>query len=230
MKLRSLTLVLGMLAALLTNAALAQQTPQERIFAIKALLGASTQALHQYQWIETTSVLVKGEEKSQSVKRCYYGPDGTVQKMPLSVTPQKTARGLRGKIMADEKAKMEAYMQSAATLMHSYVPPVPAKLQEASQTGNLSIQPQPNQGIRLTFANYNKVGDSLSLDVDLTDNRLQDANISSYLDTPDDVVTLSATWGVLQSGISYVAKITLNAPAKNITVNITNTDYVQVVQ
>jgi hypothetical protein len=230
MNFRLITITLGIVAALLTNIAQAQQTPQERIFAIKALLGASTQALHQYQWIETTSVLVNGEEKSQSVKRCYYGPDGTVQKMPLSATPEHTARGLRGRIMAEEKAKMEAYMQSAAALMHSYVPPDPAKLQEASQTGNLAIQPQPNEGVRLTFSNYNKPGDSLSIDVDLTDNRLQDANVASYMDSESDAVTLSATWSVLPAGISYIAKITLNAPAKNITVNIVNSDYVQVVQ
>jgi hypothetical protein len=121
-------------------------------------------------------------------------------------------------------------MQSAAALMHSYAPPDPAKLQEASQTGNLSVEPQPNQSVRLTFSNYNKPGDSLSIDVDLTDNRLLDANVSSYMDSQSDAVTLSATWGVLASGISYVSAITMNAPAKNITVNVVNSAYVQVMQ
>jgi hypothetical protein len=57
-----------------------QQTTQERIFQLKATLGASKQALMKYQWIETQTLSFDGEQKSQTVNRCYYGPDGTVQK------------------------------------------------------------------------------------------------------------------------------------------------------
>jgi hypothetical protein len=102
-------------------------------------------------------------------------------------------------------------------------------LQAAIGSGNLNVQPQPNQSVRLTFTNYLKSGDSLGLDVDLTDNRLQDANVASYMDTPDQVVTLTVTWSVLPSGISYVSNVVLNAPAKKLTVTVQNANYVQVV-
>ena len=66
-------------AGLLTPAA-AQQTPQERVAAIKQSLQESTAALRQYEWVETTIMSVKGEEKSRTQQRCYYGADGEIQK------------------------------------------------------------------------------------------------------------------------------------------------------
>jgi hypothetical protein len=210
-------------------AAAEQQTPQQRIFQLKASLGASKQALMKYQWIETQTLSLNGEQKSQTVSRCYYGPDGTVQKMQLSTTPPAPKKpGLRGQIQAKEEAEMKTYLQNAVALVHSYAPPDPAKLQAAVGSGNLAVQPQPNQSVRLTFSNYEKPGDSLGIDLDLTDNRLQDATIASYMDSPDHAVTLAVTWGVLPSGISYVSKVMLNAPAKKVTVTVQNADYAEV--
>lgn len=204
------------------------QTATERVQTIKAILDASKQALHSYQWIETQSIALNGEQKSQKVSRCYYGPDGTVQKMVISQTaPPKKKPGLRGMIQEKKEAEMKDYMQQAAQLVHSYVPPDPVKLLAAQAAGNLTVQPQPNQGVRITFANYLKQGDSIAIDVDLTNNRLQNAEVSSYIgDSQSDAITLKANWSVLApAGISYVQSATLSAPAKNLTISITNSDY-----
>jgi len=223
---RTLIAPLALLASVFANAE--QQTPQERVFQIKSTLAASKQALTQYQWIETQTLSLNGEQKNQTVNRCYYGPDGTVQKMQISTTPPAPKKpGLRGKIQEEEQAKLKAYLQEAVALVHSYAPPDPAKLQAAVGSGNLAVAPQPNQSVRLTFSNYEKSGDSLAIDVDLTDNRLQDANIASYMDSPDDAVTLAVTWGILPNGISYVSNVALSAPAKNLTVTVQNSDYMQ---
>ena len=42
-----------------------QPTTQERVLALKASLAASKALLKQYQWVETTVVTLKGEEKSR---------------------------------------------------------------------------------------------------------------------------------------------------------------------
>jgi hypothetical protein len=230
MKFDSLRTLIAVLALLTCGFATAQeQTPQERVFQIKSILVASKQALMQYQWIETQTLSLNGEQKSQTVNRCYYGPDGTVQKMQLSTTPPAPKKpGIRGEIQAKEEAELKTYLQNAVTLAHSYAPPDPALLQAAFGSGNLAVVPQPNQGVRLTFSNYLKAGDSLAIDVDLSDNRLQDANVASYMDTPDQAVTLAVTWGILPNGISYVSNVVLNAPAKKLAVTVQNSDYVAV--
>ena len=67
---------------------LAQQpTAQERVAALKASLAASQAILKQYEWVETTVVSLKGEEKSRLLNRCYHGADGKVQKVPVTTPP-----------------------------------------------------------------------------------------------------------------------------------------------
>ena len=63
---------------------LAQQpTAQERVVALKASLAASQAILKQYEWVETTVVSLKGEEKSRQMNRCYHGAAGRVTLQPL---------------------------------------------------------------------------------------------------------------------------------------------------
>ena len=50
--------------------AAAQTAPQERVAAIKQSFQESMAALRQYEWVETTIVSVKGEEKSRTQQRC----------------------------------------------------------------------------------------------------------------------------------------------------------------
>ena len=65
---------------------------------LKASLAANQAALKKYEWIETTVVSLKGEEKSRKQNRCYYGADGGVTKVPVTAPPpEQKKRGLRGK-------------------------------------------------------------------------------------------------------------------------------------
>ncbi len=60
-----------------------QPASKERVAAIKKSLAESQARLRHYQWIETTAVSLKGDEKANTQKRCYYGADGKVQKISL---------------------------------------------------------------------------------------------------------------------------------------------------
>ena len=61
-----------------------QATPEQRVATLKQWLQASQAQLRAYEWIETTTVAKGGEEKSKTEKRCYYGADGKLQKLPIS--------------------------------------------------------------------------------------------------------------------------------------------------
>ena len=76
-----------------------QGEAQERVAAIKQSLERGQALLRQYEWIETTTVALKGEEKSRTQRRCYYGADGKIQKVDVSSSSSgRQPRGLRGKI------------------------------------------------------------------------------------------------------------------------------------
>ena len=215
----------------LTSGILNAQTPQpslqDRIAGLKTTFAVSQTNLRHYQWIETTTVSVNGEQKSQKQQRCYYGADGTLEKVLIEGTPPPAAKpGLRGRIIANKTAEMTAYMQSAVGLVKSYVPPDPAKIQAARDAGNVSLQVlDPGKLAQVNFKSYEKPGDNLAIQVNLANSVVAGLGVSSYLDSPTDVVTLNAVMGQLDDGTIYTSNITLVAAAKNLTVAVQNAGY-----
>ena len=138
----------------LSNPAVAQQpSVSERVAALKATVAASQIILKQYEWIETTVVSLKGDEKSRKQERCYYGADGKVQKIEVSASPAPAKkRGLRGKIIENKKEELTDYMKQAVALVKTYVPPDPVKIQAAKDAGKVSIEVlEPGKRARLNF-------------------------------------------------------------------------------
>jgi len=207
------------------------------VAALKQSIGEGTKKLAQYEWIETTIINLKGEEKGRTLKRCYYGADGKVQKVPIDqpapqAPEQSGGRGARrggGKvkeqIIANKKDDMKEYMEQAAALVHSYVPPTPPQIQAVKDGGRLSAIPQAGGKVRLEMKQYLKPGDALTIDLDTAANRLLGLGVNSYLDKPEDVVTLAVQMNTLPDGALYAAQTTLDATAKNIQVVITNSGH-----
>jgi len=226
--------VISMLTAVLLSVCLSAapvvQTEglQTHVAALKDSLEKNRQQLKQYEWTETMTVLVNGEEKSQKQTMNHYGPDGTVQKTPIEASPEKQQpqRGIRGRIVEKKKEEMTDYMKRAVDLIKMYVPPNPEKIQAAKNAGNVSLRVvEPGQRVRLSFKNYQMPGDMMAIDFDPSTKRLLGATVSTYIDDPKDAVDVSIQFNQLPDGTTYPASANLNAPAKKITVKMTNSDY-----
>jgi hypothetical protein len=204
-----------------------QPSLQERVAALKTTFAASQANLRQYEWIETTVVSVNGEEKSRKQQRCYYGADGVLQKVVIDASPPPATKpGVRGRIIANKKAELTQYMQSAVSLVKSYLPPDPARIQAAKDAGKVTIQVlDPGKRAQVNFHDYQKPGDNLAVVINLANNVVAGVGVSSYLDNATDVVTMDAKMGQLNDGTIYTSDITLNASGKNLTVTVQNTGY-----
>jgi hypothetical protein len=207
-------------------------TPEERVAALKQSLQESQARLRKYEWIETTIVSLKGEEKSRKQQRCYYGADGKLQKLPVGDAPATESGGRRGRggrlkerIVENKKEDMQEYMERAASLVHHYVPPNPDDIDNAKKGGKFAVRPGQSGRARLEFTDYIKPGDLLTIDVDAAANRLVGLKVASYLDTKDDAVALDVKVGTLADGTSYTQQTTLDAKAKQITVVIQNSGH-----
>ena len=188
---------------------------QERVAAIKQAFQQSQQKLRTFEWIETITVSMKGEVKSQKQNRCYYGMDGVLQKVPVSGAPQEK-----------KNEKLTDYMEQVVGLVKLYVPPIAEEIQKSVSSGNVSVQIlEPGRRVDVQFGNYAQAGDSLTVGFDLTSNRILDAKVATYLGTPKDPVNLDVQFGVLNDGTIYTTDVTLDAPAKKIQVAVKNTGY-----
>ena len=211
-----------------TASAQDQAQVKERVQAIKENLVQSKAALKGYEWVETTVVSRNGEEKSRVQKRCFYGADGKLQKTPLGepAAEAKKKGGVRGKVVAKKKAEIGEEMKEAKQLIQSYVPPEPGKIQACQAKGKASVTPvDPGKLVRVDFKDYNKPGDVLGIEVDLEKNQLTKLNVASYLKKTDEAVTLDATLGTLEGGITYPAQIVFDVKSTGIKTVIENSGY-----
>jgi hypothetical protein len=212
-------------------AAQAPATPDQMVAALKKNLEESQKRLRQYEWVETTVISLKGEEKSRKQQRVYYGADGTLTKLPIGEPPPQAAQGggrggrLKKRIVENKKDEMQDYMERAGNLIHLYVPPSPAQIQKAKDAGNMLLRP-PQQGkVRVEFPEFVQPSDLLAIDVDAAALLLSAINVATYLDKPEDAVTLDVRFATLADGTSYTSQTTLDAKAKNIRVVVENSGH-----
>ena len=207
---------------------------QDQVAALKQSIQEGMALARKYEWVETTTIMLKGEEKGKKQNRCYYGADGKVQKISMDQPQQAKDEGGRGgrrggrvkeRVVENKKDEMKNYMEKAVALIHSYVPPNPAQIQAAKEAGRVSVNPQAGGKLRLVISQYLKPGDSLTIDLDPASNKLLGLGVNSYLDKQDDVVTLAVQMNSLPDGALYAGQTTLDAKAKNITVVVQNTGY-----
>jgi len=206
----------------------AQAPPvEQRVAALKQSIAESQARLRRYEWIETTIISLKGEEKDRKEQRCYYGVDGKVQKVLLSDEKAAAPSGgrLKKKIIANKTSEMKDYMEAAAALIHRYVPPNPTDIDSAKARQKVALRPGQAGRVRLEFTDYIQPGDLMTVDVDSAANALLAVAVNTYVDKPEDAVTLTVGFGALPDGASYNPQITLDAKAKNITVVIQNSGH-----
>jgi hypothetical protein len=209
-------------------------SPDERVAALKQSLQDNQGRLRRYEWIETTIISLKGEEKARKQQRCYYGADGKVQKVPIGEAAPETAAAPAGRrrggpikkaIIENKKDDMREYMERAAALIHRYVPPEPALVQKAKDAGHLAVKPLVPGRARLEFTEYLQPGDLLAIELNTAANTLAAVTVATYLDQPEDVVALDVLFASLPDGTSHPSQTTLDAKAKNIRVVIQNSGY-----
>lgn len=200
---------------------------QQKLMAMKQAAAANKQRLKQYQWIETSQITLKGEQKPERVYQCSYGPNGQVQKIPMGAQPQQPQqKGIRGRIIEKKTAEMKDYMTQVQSLLSMYVPPNSQLMQQAFQKKNVSLdKTMGSSGVQLVFKNYAKEGDQMTIGFDMATKKITTINVNTYMDSPQDAVTLSVQMASLPDGTNYAQQTVLNATAKQMQVTTTSTNY-----
>jgi hypothetical protein len=201
---------------------------QQKVMALKQAAAENKQKLHQYQWIETSQITLKGEAKPERVYQCSYGPDGQVQKIPMGAQPQQQQQGgrLRQRIVEKKTEEMKDYMQQVQSLLSLYVPPNPNLIQQAIQKKNVSLDKNMGaSGVDVVFRDYAKPGDQMTIGFNPTTHKITNINVNTYMDEPKDAVTLAVEMASLPDGTNYARQTMLNATAKQIQVTTTSSNY-----
>ena len=217
--------------AAIVLAPLAAQDLKEKLAAAKQAAALNQQALRSYSWVEKTELSLKGEVKNTKVDMCRYGPDGKVQKTPVvEPPPPEKKRGMKGKMIANKTAEMKEELEAAVALVQQYLPPSPDMMQVVMNAGTASISQAGPGRASLKFPGYAKANDALTLTFDTTVKTMQQIDVQTWLDKPDNAVTLKVTMNALPDGVSYPGAVVLGIPKSKIEVRITKSNYQKLAQ
>lgn len=217
--------------ALIASRPAAAQDLKQKLAAAKEAAAKNAQAQRAYTWIEKTELLLKGEVKNTKVDSCRYGPDGKVVKTPVvTPPPAEKKRGLKGKIVAKKTEEMKDELESAVALVQRYVPPSPDKIQVVMDAGTASMSQAGPGALALKFPGYEKAGDALTITFDAAITVLRQINVTTWLEKPDEPVTLNVQMQSLRDGLSYPGTILLSIPSSKIEVRITKSNYQKLAQ
>ena len=218
-------------ASLLVASSAMSQNPQlqERVAEIKQAMSLNKQVLAQYTWQEQQTVSVKGEVKKQELFQVHIGPDGQQQKTNLD--PDQDSAGRRHGIKHRIEEDYENYGKQIAALAQSYAQSDPGRLQQLYEQGNVLLgSAGASNEVKVVIQGYQKPGDSVTLVFNKAQQAIQSLQISSYLNDPQDAVTISAQYAQLPNGPNHVATMIVNGISKQLTVNIQNSNYQQAQQ
>lgn len=199
----------------------------DHVTAIKQSLGASMAALRHYEWVETTSVSMKGEEKSRTQAQCYYGADGQVQKVPIAEpAPGKSPRGVRGRVVENKKEDISDSVKEAVALVKQYVPPDPQRIEAAKAAGRVSVSPPDSQGnVQVVIKDYLKAGDSLTLAANAATDKIGGMTVATFTDSAKKAVGLKVSFGAFPDGTVFPAQIDFEVKEEQLNVAIQNSGH-----
>lgn len=198
---------------------------QQKLANVKQAVAQNKQRLQQYQWVETTQLTLKGNDKPPSQNLCQYGPGGQVQKTPIGAPPPPPSGGrMKQRVVAKKKGEMKDYMEDVKGLLSLYVPPDPQKMQQAYQAGKLSFNPAGGS-VNFIFKDYAQSGDQMTLTFDPAKSAVVSLSINTFMGDSKDAVTLQVQMANLPDGTSHVQQTVLNATAKQLVVTTTNSNY-----
>jgi hypothetical protein len=202
------------------------QDLQQKLAAVKQAAAANAEALRAYTWLEKTEILLKGELKATKVDSCRYGPDGKVQKTPVvQPPPPEKKRGLKGKIVANKTAEMKEELQATTALIQEYVPPAPDRIQVVMNAGTASLAQAGPQRVAFIFPGYVKAGDALTVTFDKAITALQQIDVKTWLDKPEEPATLSVVMQALPNGVSFPGSVVLKIVDRKLEVRVTKSNY-----
>jgi hypothetical protein len=212
-------------AASLSASAVAQNAElQRKLAVVKQSVAENQQKLRRYQWIETTQLTLKGDEKPPTQNLCQYGPDGQVQKTPIGAAPEASGGRIKQRIVERKKEELEEYLEKVKAVLGIYAPPDPQRMQQAYQAGKFSLNPSGDI-LNFVFRDYAQPGDQMTLSFDPAKVAVIALSVNTYLGESKEAVTLQVQMASLPDGTRHVQRTVLNATAKQLVVTTTNSKY-----
>src|SRR5262245_23357413 len=181
----------------------------------------NAQELRQYTWKSRTEIQKGGETRNIQLNLMRYDLSGTLQKTPISSTPQPQlpTRGLRGRVAQKKKENFLEMLEGLGAIAKSYSELSPEKMQRFISTATVTPGPQ----IRLQGGDVLQPGDSMTVWVDAVTRKQRKVEIQTMFEMK--LVRVVSEFQDLPSGPTYMARSIVTYPSEELTIITENFDY-----
>ena len=191
----------------------------------------NAQALRQYEWKSRTEIRKGGETKNVQLAMMRYDNYGSLQKTPLSATPQQQlpTRGLRGMIAQKKKENFMDTLEGLSRVAKSYSELSPQQMQRFMATATFAPEIGPQQKlIRITGSNVQQPGDSMTIWIDAVSRKQRRVEIQTSFDRKP--VRIISEFQDLPQGPTHMARSVVDYPGEELTLITDNFDYERVMR
>jgi ribosomal protein L24 len=186
---------------------------------------ANAALMRQYTWQSRTELIDKGEIRDIRLDQVTYGPDGSLQRVVLNNQGASLPHGfLRRSIAENKKKEMEEYLTGLRGLLDQYTLPTAGKVLDF-MTRATTVGPDASGLIMMTGSGVVLPGDNLTIWTDAATRQTRKVQVKTYFQ--NDGVELTATFQTLPGGPTHVAFAEVIVPAKQLTVQVQNFNYVR---
>ena len=212
----------GLVIVLLAGVAISAQMDQKFAQAQQQ----NAQALRQYAWKSRTEIRKGGETKNVQLALVRYDNYGTLQKTPISSTPQQQlpTRGLRGLIAQKKKESFTETLEGLSRLAKSYSELSPQAMQRFMASAMVAPEMGPQQKLmRITGSNVLQPGDSMTIWIDAMTRKQRRVEIQTSFERKP--VRIISDFQDLPQGPTHMARSVVDYPGEELTLLTENFDY-----
>jgi hypothetical protein len=220
------------LAAVLSFASFASplraQNPEmkKRVDQMEKAAAMSILARASMTWVETITTSVKGDQKNVERFQVRIGPGGKPQKTLLDQPAPPESQGSKKGNGAKKKDEYADYTEQMKALALQYLPPDADLLEKSYASGGVTTGDSDTpETFQVTFRNYIKPQDSMTLVMERAGLRLVQAQIVSYLSKRKDGVTLLVNFSQVSDGSNQLSKIVVNGKQKQLAISVEHSNY-----
>ncbi len=185
----------------------------------------NAQMMQQYSWNCRLEVLEKGKVEDTRIDQCVYGADNQIQRTLLNDAGAALPRGfLRHKVAERERKDTGKYLKQVVALLDKYTLPSAGAVINFISSATIPA-PGPNGEIQIAGNGVVTPGDSLSLTIYAPSRATRKVTISTT-DSDGNAINVTATFRTMASGLNHLQFATVEIPAKNLTIQVHNYDYI----
>lgn len=218
-------IVATLLVGLATGALQAQVANEGLANSIIAARQKNAQMMQQYSWNTRIEVLESGTVKDTRIEQCVYGPNKQVNRTLLNDAGAPLPHGfLRKRIAEKEREDTSKYLKQVVALLDKYTLPSAGAVINFISSSPIP-PPGPGGELQISGGSVVQPGDTMSLWIYAPTRAPRKITVVTT-DSDGNQISFTGTFKTLKSGLNYLQYATIDIPAKNLSIQVQNYDYI----